>query len=535
MTVTILRGDVRDVLRTLPDESVHCAVTSPPYWGLRDYGTAKWDGGDPACDHIGKESRTVSGGAGKQYTNLGSNRVFSGDCICGARRIDSQIGLEATPQEYVRQMVAVFREVRRVLRDDGTLWLNLGSSHFGSGKGGGGTFENDGMTASAGVLRGTPPTQSQSDALPCGNGDTAPQDSPVAGRACPDCGGELTVCSLSHRVRTAGTGPRNGPSGRWLSTRGHGSEHSGCASASRPASPTDAPLSTMPSSSWNGTADASPSGAASEPPSLPETSGGNVQDCERNSACSDGTVRRRPPSSRRTSDTVLVCVTCGYSSRPYPVFKPKDLVPIPWMVAMALQADGWYLRQDVIWSKPNPMPESVIDRCTKSHEYIFLLSKRASYYYDAEAVKEPGLDWGPRDRTKSKHNTDGFKLAGQPPHHGLIDGDASAGRNRRSVWTVATQPFKEAHFATFPTQLVEPMILAGTSAKGCCPTCGKPWERVVDQSERVRIRKGSNTSGDSAAVAGHGKHGKNSTLTTGEKALVQTIGWHPGCAAGTRS
>ena len=133
MSWEIRQGDVLERLREMPDESVHCVVTSPPYWGLRDYGTAAWVGGDDACEHVGQESRTVSGGDGKQYTNEGSNRVFSGDCLCGARRVDSQLGLEPTPEEYVAKMVEVFREVRRVLRDDGTLWLNLGSSYASGG------------------------------------------------------------------------------------------------------------------------------------------------------------------------------------------------------------------------------------------------------------------------------------------------------------------------------------------------------------------------------------------------------------------
>jgi len=253
MSVQILIGDVRERLRSLPDGSVHCAVTSPPYFGLRDYG------------------------------------------------MPGQIGLEATPQVFVNVMVEVFREVRRVLRDDGTLWLNLGDSYAASTKGAG----------------------------------------------------------------------------------GQGKQHTNAGSV-------------MADRSW------------------------------------------RIPSG----------------------LKPKDLIGIPWRVAFALQADGWYLRQDIIWSKPNPMPESVTDRCTKAHEYLFLLSKSARYYYDAAAIAE--VLSAPENRVRTAENGKGNGELGK----GARFGSPEDTRNRRSVWTVATQPFSEAHFATFPPALIEPCILAG------CPKGG---------------------------------------------------------------
>ena len=228
--IKILNGDCRKTLLELEDASVQCCITSPPYWGLRDYGE---------CD---------------------------------------QLGLEPTPEEYVENMVEVFSQVRRVLKDDGTLWLNLGDSYANNHASGG---------------------RSESVAF-------------------------------------------------------HGS-----------------------------------------------------------------------PSSKSDHNTPI---------RPYrrpDGLKPKDLVGIPWRVAFALQADGWYLRQDIVWNKPNPMPESVQDRCTKSHEYVFLLSKRPKYYYDADAISEEGEE-------------------GQ--------------RNKRSVWTVNTKPYKDAHFAVFPTKLITPCVLAGTKA-----------------------------------------------------------------------
>ena len=285
MGVRILIGDVRDRLKELPDESVDCCVTSPPYFGLRDYGTA------------------------------------------------GQIGLEATPDAFVTELVGVFREVRRVLKNSGTLWLNLGDSY-------------------------------------------------AANRS-------YQVSQSKHQVHDYG----------------------------------------------------------------------------------DSNATRVPNG-----------------------LKPKDLIGIPWRVAFALQADGWWLRQDIIWSKPNPMPESVTDRCTKAHEYLFMLTKSARYFYDAEAIREPmsmssverltqpNIDeQAGSDRVPGKTNGP-MKAVGRVDkqrghsrrHAGFNDRwdamekaeQCSGMRNKRSVWEVATQPFAEAHFATFPPALIEPCILAG------CPKAG---------------------------------------------------------------
>ena len=267
MNVKILIGDCRDVLRRLPDASVQCCVTSPPYFGLRDYGVA------------------------------------------------GQIGLEPTPDDFVAEMVAVFRDVRRVLRDDGTLWLNLGDSYASTVKGSGG-----------------------------------------AGKS------------------------RLGPN-RDLQNIGH---------------------------------------------------------------------QKFEP--RRFDMQGL---------------KPKDLIGIPWRVAFALQADGWYLRQDIIWHKPNPMPESVKDRCTKAHEYIFMLSKSPRYYWDAEAVKEEVQHPEMRHKSSNKSAAQESAFLGNAPTNlGRCGTSEDGKRNRRSVWTVSTQPFKGSHFATFPPDLIEPCILAGCPAGG---------------------------------------------------------------------
>jgi DNA modification methylase len=344
MTVIIRHGDCREVLRTMPDQSVHCCVTSPPYFGLRDYGTAKWDGGDPECDHSPDKrgGRFATPVSSKQASNTGSGSASSRDCPCGATRIDSQIGLEATPDAFVAEMVAVFREVRRVLRDDGTLWLNLGDSY---------------------------------------NNRT--------------------------KVRTTSHQPA---------------------------------LNGFKDDNW-----------------AERAARGGVRMSQ-----SDGDL------------------------------KEKDLHGIPWMVAFALRADGWYLRQDIIWSKPNPMPESVQDRCTKAHEYLFMLSKSKVYHYDASAIAEPASDAahggsqpnpGPKARATGNHSGSLWltpkqrsdKQRGHSRRHaGFNDRwdemeraeQCSGTRNKRSVWEIAPQPFSEAHFATFPPALVEPCILAGCPAGG---------------------------------------------------------------------
>jgi DNA modification methylase len=342
-TWRILLGDVRDTLARLPDASVQCCVTSPPYWGLRDYGTAKWDGGDPACDHLAplgggtaatglqrdgrseearqRTAESVVGDRRQQYRSLCGK--------CGASRTDKQIGLEPTPKSYEAALVDVFREVRRVMRDDATLWINLGDSFHG-----------------------------------------------------------------------------------------------------------------------------------------------------------------------------------------------KNLVGIPWRVAFALQRDGWYLRSDIIWSKPNPMPESVTDRPTKAHEYLFLLTKSARYYYDSNAIRE-AHQFG--DTQRGVRRTD----SPQAKHGGANHMEPHAdGRNKRSVWHVATQPFSGAHFATFPEALIEPCILAGTSEKGQCPACGAPWVRVV---ERGFVGQ-SNPYGPSQRVQGNRTALNGRAMARRNATREHKTHWQPSCA-----
>lgn len=203
-----------------------------------------------------------------------------------------------------------------------------------------------------------------------------------------------------------------------------------------------------------------------------------------------------------------------------PGFKAKDLVPIPWMVAMVLQQDGWYLRSDVIWSKPNPMPESVTDRPTRSHEYVFLLTKSAKYFYDADAVRENKDVKG--IRKDSSKPLGGVIGEGRQDRETFMEDKTWAGRNLRSVWTIPTQPFPQAHFATFPEKLASTCIKAGTSQKGCCPECGSPWVRVVEKTDPGRRNVKSEYPGEQILVTSKYKHGE-----TGPQS--KTIGWEPSC------
>lgn len=369
MTVRIRVGDSRQLLRAMPADSVHCVVTSPPYWGLRDYGVA------------------------------------------------GQIGLEQTPQEFVATMVDVFREVRRVLRPDGTCWLNLGDSYAGS-------WGAQGRQGKTGELAG----------------------------------------------RTA---------------------------------------------------------------------------------CAE---RQIAAAQRRESGT-------GSLSR-VPGLKEKDLVGIPWRVAFALQADGWWLRSDIVWHKPNGMPESVLDRPVRAHEFIFLLAKSERYFYDADATREPAKapeastpeDVARAFSRKRATTVDPRQdpIAPPPPirdngiknrkiaangeesrtntHIGYAFPWAGSTALKRDVWSVTSKPFKGAHFATYPPDLIEPSILAGTSAFGCCDKCGAPFRREV---ERTFIPQGDVSPEKAVRGAGDQKPMDASNSWQGHPrghTEAKTTGWAPSCS-----
>ena len=329
---TLYNGNVLDVLPMLPADSVHCVVTSPPYWGLRDYGAT------------------------------------------------GQLGLEPTPDAYLENMVGVFREVRRVLRSDGTCWVNMGDSYASGG--GSGQQGKDGQMADRSVV--------------------------VGGR---------------------GFRPGN-----------------------------------------------------------PDKNGGQ--------------------SNR---DGVYA-----------PGLKPKDLCMIPARLALALQQDGWWLRSQVVWAKPNPMPESVTDRPTTSHEFVYLLAKSPRYFFDQEAVREPLLSplHAPGNKTKfGEVQRNDFGTDRMAATWG-----SESGRNLRSVWEIATQPYPEAHFATYPEELVRRCILAGTSERGCCPECGAPWERELEQVGERQDRWTETSAHATSESVPDGIH-RERTMTR----VMSTVGWHGSC------
>ncbi len=325
-------GNASDTLKTLPDAIFNCIITSPPYYGLRDYGTAKWDGGDANCNHkVGRFTTIVN--SKKQLSNSGSGDMQARNICphCGARRIDAQVGQEQTPDEYVARLVEIFHEARRTLRDDGTLWLNIGDSYSAGGRGAGreqrGTFGV--KTASAQAL------------------------------------------------------------------------------------------------------------------------------------------------GRKST----------------PGFGAKQLLGIPWRVALALQADGWILRSDIIWNKPNVMPSSVKDRPTTSHEYVFLFSKKLRYYYNADAMREKlsGTSHGgnyPNPGQKSLsvgHNVNG-RLGLRNEDKGIKS------RNARTVWAINTEVSSLAHTAIMPRRLVRKCLLAGCPPDGIVldPFGGSGTTGVVARSEGRR-------------------------------------------------
>lgn len=456
----ILAGDSLEILKTLPDKLIQCCVTSPPYWGLRDYGVA------------------------------------------------GQLGLEKTPAEYVEKMVAVFREVKRVLRDDGTLWLNLGISYAGS-------WGDSGHPTGP-----KPPTVSSCDKhstrslllqrVPaCNNGGKVSQDFQAVDHACPGSCDEPQAETQNHHGSSVHNDQSVSQGERQTSQIDRDNGHSDCGQEPPVASLPGVQESTIEQSSCRplGACDLEATALASlkEPQTMPDF----VQESERKTVCTSGTSQMLPPLVVRTVGKESFFSACGDTSCkgigrcglcwcrlaiPSLNVKAKDEVNIPHLVAMTLQADGWFLRQTIILHKPNPMPESVKDRCTKSHEYIFLLSKSAKYFYDYEAIREQSTY--STEARKSQQNIENKKcyptkerngirrLSTSPKVTGNLPGRDDQGRacngpgqemrNKRSVWTVTTQPYKEAHFATFPQEIPRLCISAG-SKKGDTildPFCG---------------------------------------------------------------
>lgn len=351
--LTIFQGHSLEVLRSLPDESVHMAVTSPPYYGLRDYGIppVAW-GGDPECRHEWDDDTCG---------------------LCSAWL--GQLGQEPSPRLYAAHLVDIFREVRRVLRHDGTLWVNLGDSYS----------------------RGS-------------RADMPPQAGQVA-----------------------------------------------------------------------------------------------------------------PGEAKYGFEAVRVID---------PEIKPKDMIGVPWMFAFAMRDDGWYLRSDVIWAKPNVMPESVDDRPTKAHEYLFLFSKSTRYFYDAKAVEEPLVSSAEEylRAGKSVRDNHAYGAIGGAKLGAKSFSVVPTGRNKRTVWFIASQPYAGAHYAPFPQKLVEPTIQAGTSEYGVCSLCGAPWRRLISREQaydHVTTSIGKQADGPYTAQVGGGEGGHD--VRHGVYAVKTTVGWESTC------
>jgi len=473
-------GDCRELLTQLPDGCVQTCITSPPYWGLRDYGTAQWEGGDHVCDHMeSRPSRTaasvISSTLGGSKATVHASHVFRGDCgRCGARRIDRQIGLEATPELYVAAMVDVFRGVRRVLRDDGTLWLNLGDSYAtGAGR----------VGASPGE---TIRTRADRDPKHAGKHTavgpmTQPNRMPIDGLKPKDLVGIPWMTAFALRQPYYTGSIRDERDRIWIAAM---LDAEGCLFIhKRKAGQNNGQGYIRQSDSYGPGVEICNTSLAVVERIMALVGKGSI--------CSQGPEenQRRKQRIYRWNLRTIECRDFVRELYPYLVAKqhqarilcgcpssgeraeaahaaliglhrgtPTDVdFPPP----ESMTEPGFYLRSDIIWSKLNPMPESVTDRPTKAHEYLFLLSKSERYLYDADAISEPSTwrgqnrtDTGPIDTT----------MPGAPPHRGLraLDADPPERRNKRSVWTVATQPFGGAHFATFPPKLIDPCILAGT-------------------------------------------------------------------------
>lgn len=375
----VLEGDVRDQLKKIRSNVVHTVVTSPPYYGLRNYETdPKIWGGKHDCNHVWGDDLSPHHKGQVEQTKWknakaaghGQNISTGNFCVrCWAWL--GHLGLEPTLELYISNIVTVFQDVWRVLRDDGTVWLNLGDSYAGSGRG---------------------------------------------------------AWNRTDVQKEVYVPKPNGPEARIGKQKQNG-------------------------------------------------------------------------------------------------LKPKDLIGVPWRVAFSLQAAGWYLRSAIVWHKPNCMPDSVQDRPTLDYETVFLLTKQARYFYDAHAIKERAAV---RPTTGTRVRNVGGRTDGYTITRGGVVGTPSDGRNRRAVWTIATEPTPEAHFATYPRKLVEPCIMAGTSAKGACRICGAPWRRNVEKTkQRVGVSQGGNYHGEKRDDGTKVMQGGYQPGTRYEEI---DHGWQPGCA-----
>ena len=415
----------------LADRSVQCCITSPPYYGLRDFGTAKWVGGDPDCEHFqhtgGPNPKRYSVGGGEMFRKS-NERQYSLICgNCGAERHDQQLGIELTPIEYIENMVTVFREVRRVLRDDGTVWLNMG--------------------------------------------DTYAHDRPRG---------------------------HYGDQGD-LSTGAHGEK-----------------IPVRDWSCWNL--------KKKDLVGMPWRVALALQ--------SDGAA---DPAHMETIRRMIAAISKSYDTRaewPDLIRAEVERLEREWIDA---HRGGWWLRSDIIWHKPNPMPGSAIDRPANAHEYVFLLTKSAKYYYDYFAIREKSANTE-HTRERYKYKPSAAKKHAENKDTNISNIDfaeyfvSDGYRNKRSVWTIAPESYSEAHFAAFPQKLVEPMILGGTSEAGCCPECGNPWKRIL---KKIVLPPPDRQNNNLFKTYHEGRHGTGKS-TLRMMVRRETIGFEPTCWHGIR-
>lgn len=473
--VVVHQGDVRECLRELADESVQCVVTSPPYWGLRDYGTATWEGGDAECDHLPRTARhgverrnsTLGGGVATIAAQDGARSPRESCFRCGARRTDSQLGLEPTPEEYVANMVGVFREVRRVLRKDGTLWLNLGSSYASHDPGGrrAGEFLNpDGRPPVKGEARNRAGNYRPFGLKPK---DLVGIPWRVAFALQAD-GWYLRSDIIWSKPNPMPESVTDRP------TKAH--EYLFLLSPGRWSGAVEPIYATDADAAWlaalidgEGTVDIHPTsheGGYQVRISIANT---NRQLLERAAAITRyGTVQMNGKGVNlpvgRWQVTSRQAAAILYRIHPYLIAKQRQA----WL-GIALQESHQRYGGNARPVTTSERQRALYDlyRRVASGDAVTVPPPTArwvggSYYYDADAIREDGHDWGPRDRSQSISRVTDFRGPGQPAHRGLMECDPTASRNKRTVWTVATQPYPEAHFATYPEDLVIPCIKAGS-------------------------------------------------------------------------
>ena len=526
---TFIHGSAHN-LHQLADQSVQMIATSPPYYGLRAYAGeqgVEWPevtfrlnewvepttvaGCDPNCAHEWGGYRTpgISGGPNpKQDSNRGAHHT-GGDAAycakCGGWR--GGLGMEPNPVAFIGHLILCLREWRRVLRDDGTIWVNLGDSYASGGSKRGGAYGISGTTPEDSQVRDSS-SQSQRDAYPDQVRRTSRTDrqsvpmqapspsSPTLAHTESERGHLPTSDSVRQASRSANAIQGQAPVPSHANGQPHAFQESTLDESSLQlqedfrqshnpsASPFD--VRSLPASTQDSV---HTTASRRETQTYGDATQGQRYDTEYTEAI-DGASVDHISGTASGSLSYLDYSTTLHHAQSNP--KPKDLLGIPWLFAIAARADGWYLRSDIIWAKPNPMPESVTDRPTKSHEYVFLLSKSQRYFWDAEAVREDlkqsTLDryeygWNGVDDDGSNGSRTGsaFKKMKAGATMGEVMG--TAGRNIRTVWTIATQPTPFAHFATWPEKLVQTMIRAGSSERGACPHCGKAWVRQVERTQ----------------------------------------------------